>query len=147
MKRLRKRTTDQVAVLVARGRNGLEPFSQESTQAYVKHRLRLAGAPKNPFSLEAVQAVHRFSGGTPRIINTLCDNARFEAFVARQESVDATLLERVVRDLGMEPPATVARDSEARNKAALAPKPERAPPGPKVDLNEIDRYLEGLKQA
>src|SRR5512137_296448 len=38
----------------------LEPFSTDSTEAYVKHRLRLAGCPRMPFAADAVKAVHRF---------------------------------------------------------------------------------------
>src|SRR3954464_14780689 len=56
----------------------LEPLNQESTEAYVKHRLRLAGTPRMPFTPEALVALHRQSGGSPRVINTLCDNALFE---------------------------------------------------------------------
>ncbi|MGC4122290.1 MAG: AAA family ATPase [Myxococcales bacterium] len=127
----------------------LEPFSQESTEAYVKHRLRLAGAPRNPFTVEAVHAVHRYSGGTPRVINTLCDNALFEAFVAKRDAVDAKLLERVAKDLGLEA-VVPAADAKAKERMSAAPAPakgDRPAPGPKVDLGEIDRYLEGLKQA
>src|SRR5690242_4305357 len=50
----------------------LDPLSQEATDAYVRHRLRLAGAPRVPFTEPAIAAVHRFSHGTPRVINTLC---------------------------------------------------------------------------
>src|SRR5437016_1634416 len=57
----------------------LEPFTADSTEAYVKHRLRLAGCPRMPFTAEAIAALHRCSGGSPRVINTLCDNALFEA--------------------------------------------------------------------
>ena len=79
----------------------LEPFDLSSTQAYVKHRLRLAGAPRNPFQDEAVQAIHRFSRGLPRVVNTLCDNALFEAFLARQAEVDPKIVERIAADLGL----------------------------------------------
>src|SRR5207253_663720 len=53
----------------------LDHLAGESTEAYIKHRLRLAGAARMPFTPVAVKAVHRFSSGTPRVINTLCDNA------------------------------------------------------------------------
>jgi len=56
----------------------LDHLAQDSTEAYIKHRLRLAGASRMPFTPESVKAVHRFSSGTPRVINTLCDNALFE---------------------------------------------------------------------
>src|SRR3954468_9173228 len=65
----------------------LEPFTEDSTEAYVKHRLRLAGSPRLPFSADAIEALHRRSGGTPRVINTLCDNALFEAFLARMPDI------------------------------------------------------------
>jgi type II secretory pathway predicted ATPase ExeA len=126
----------------------LEPFSAESTEAYVKHRLRLAGAPKSPFTADAVQAVHRNSGGTPRVINTLCDNALFEAFVAHQETIDGALVQRVAADLGLADSVAEAEARAARERAGLyhAPKPAKAPSAT-IDLSEIDRYLEGLKQA
>src|SRR2546423_2577718 len=40
----------------------LEPFTAESTEAYIKHRMRLAGAPKMPFSGEAIARGHAHSG-------------------------------------------------------------------------------------
>ena len=36
---------------------------RESTEAYIKHRLRLAGAPADAFTPEALGAVHQHSGG------------------------------------------------------------------------------------
>lgn len=120
----------------------LEPFTPESTEAYLKHRLRLAGCPRLPLAPEAIQAAHRFSGGTPRIINTLCDNALFEAFVARQDTVDAALITRVANDLGLAD--TAAQGRSARERAGVF---TSNPPEAKVDLAEIDRYLESLKRA
>ncbi|HEY6104869.1 MAG TPA: AAA family ATPase, partial [Anaeromyxobacteraceae bacterium] len=45
----------------------LEPLTADATEAYLKHRLKLAGASRVPFTPEAVAAVHRFSRGTPRL--------------------------------------------------------------------------------
>jgi general secretion pathway protein A len=115
----------------------LEPFTRESTDAYVQHRLRLAGSPRMPFTPEAIQAVHRFSGGTPRLINTLCDNALFEAFLDRQESIGADRIDRIGEGLGL--------SQKDGKEDIVAPVPQRAkPPQAKIDLAEIDRYLEGL---
>src|SRR6476659_1653254 len=36
----------------------LEPLNAESTEAYVKHRLRLAGCPRMPFTDDALEAIH-----------------------------------------------------------------------------------------
>ncbi len=117
----------------------LAHLTPESTEAYIKHRLRLAGASRMPFTPEAVNAVHHFSSGTPRVINTLCDNALFEGYVARVPMIDEAMIGRVAGDLGLDG-AAAANDS---------PTPFRAPsPTPKeqkpLDLGEIDRYLAGL---
>lgn len=115
----------------------LEPFTAESTEAYVKHRLRLAGCPRLPFTPEALLAVHQHSGGTPRVINTLCDNALFEAFLAREESVDEALIHRIGQNLGLQ------RGGES-DASLPAPALAARAGGGKLDLAEIDRYLEGL---
>ena len=109
----------------------LEPLSEEATEAYVRHRLRLAGAPRVPFTDAAVAALHRYSRGTPRLINTLCDNALFEGFLARARDLDGGLVERIALDLGFEPERRPA--PPAASAAAGA-----------VDLDEIDRYLDAL---
>ena len=115
----------------------LEHLNPESTESYIKHRLRLAGASRMPFTGEAVKGVHRFSGGTPRLINTLCDNALFEGYVARAPRIDQAMIERVAQDLGLDGVRTV----EAAPRVAPPPPPNPAKP---IDLGEIDRYLAGL---
>ena len=111
----------------------LEPLSADATEAYVRHRLRLAGAQRFPFTPAAIARIHAHTRGTPRIINTLCDNALFEGFVARAREVDDGLIDRVARELGVE--------------AAPPPAPPAARGGERarLDLAEIDRYLETLK--
>ena len=115
----------------------LEPLNEASTSSYIKHRLRLAGATRMPFTAEAVHTIHRFSGGTPRVINTLCDNALFEGSIARQPLIDAKLVERVARDLSLEPIAaapSLAQVLSAPVRAAPAPEPERRENGAAVGM-------------
>jgi general secretion pathway protein A len=115
----------------------LEHLNPESTESYIKHRLRLAGASRMPFTADAVKGVHRFSSGTPRLINTLCDNALFEGYVARAPRIDQAMIERVAQDLGLDG----MRPAEAAPRVAPPPPPNPAKP---IDLGEIDRYLAGL---
>src|SRR5512141_835778 len=82
----------------------LAPLTGEATEAYVRHRLRLAGAPRVPFSAAALARIHAYSHGPPRLINTLCDNALFEGFVTRARDVDDKFVDRIARDLGLEAP-------------------------------------------
>ena len=136
----------------------LGALAETDTAAYIDHRLRQAGAPVNPFSPAAVAAVHKASGGTPRAINTICDNALFEAFLAGESRVEAELVDRVAGELGLMvgplPPRPLELVSAAQG---VAPEFERADaaarragldrPKPKLDLAEIDRYLEGLRRS
>jgi type II secretory pathway predicted ATPase ExeA len=119
----------------------LEPFTSESTEAYIKHRLRLASCPRMPFTNEALVAVHQRSGGTPRVINSICDNALFEAFLAREQTITDKLIHRIADNLGLQGSAL----PEGQQKpAAAAASSSRASGNSKIDLAEIDRYLEGL---
>lgn len=105
----------------------LEPFSSDSTDAYIKHRLRLAGSTHGLFTPGAVEAVHRRAGGTPRVINTLCDNALFETFLARAREIDAALIEQIADNLGLEYGAPSA-PPEAVPVAAAPVAPPEPPP-------------------
>lgn len=111
----------------------LEPLNPESTRSYVEHRLHTAGAARNPFTPAAIDVLHRVSGGSPRIINTLCDNALFEAFLAGETTVDAPRIEEIARNL-----AFGAAEASGGNGAP-------SPAAGNVDLSEVDRYLESLK--
>ena len=51
------------------------PLKPHETQAYVSHRIGTVGGPARLFSAEAIMRVHEATGGTPRIINILCDLA------------------------------------------------------------------------
>ncbi len=109
----------------------LEPLNAEATEAYVRHRLKLAGAARVPFGPGALLRIHAHTRGIPRLINTLCDNALFEGFLARARTIDEAFVDRVARDLDI----AVPEEPEA---AAAPGEPER------LDLADIDRYLELL---
>jgi type II secretory pathway predicted ATPase ExeA len=112
----------------------LEPFNPESTRSYVEHRIHAAGGSHNPFTPAAIDVLHRVSGGSPRIINTLCDNALFEAFLTGETTVDGPRIEEIARNF-----AFGAVEASGGNGATAS-----APAG-NVDLSEVDRYLESLK--
>ncbi len=112
----------------------LEPLQAADTDAYVQHRLRLAGATRVPFTPEAIERIHAHSRGTPRLINTICDNALFEGFVARARDVGPAEVDRVARDLGLEPPPDEVGPEVGDGAGGRT----------RIDLSDIDRYLESL---
>ena len=54
----------------------LVPMSREDVEAYIGHRLTVAGESVSVlFESAAIKRVHTLSGGVPRVINLLCDRA------------------------------------------------------------------------
>lgn len=80
-------------------RHHLSPLDLAQCKQYVLHRLTLAGGSENLFSADAFAVIHHYSGGIPRVINILCDNALLAAYGLRQGCVDALMVRDVARDL------------------------------------------------
>lgn len=78
----------------------LTPFDLQDTAAYIIGRMRLAGGDATHlFSREALIAVHAASGGIPRTISVICDNALLAAFALQRTRVDKEIVGEVCRDL------------------------------------------------
>jgi general secretion pathway protein A len=74
------------------GRYHLSPLSKPESAAYVRHRLRVAGATAEPFTPGAMRALHRLSRGVPRLINVIADRALLGAYTREQHRVSARLV-------------------------------------------------------
>jgi general secretion pathway protein A len=74
------------------GRYHLGALGIDDTAAYVRHRLSVAGAQRALFTQRALNEVHRLSGGTPRLINVICDRALLGAYTAEQAQVTPQLV-------------------------------------------------------
>jgi len=72
----------------------LDPLSRDETAAYVRHRLRVAGATTEIFTRGALREIYRVSGGIPRVINILCDRAMLGAYTQELHLVPASLVRR-----------------------------------------------------
>jgi general secretion pathway protein A len=76
------------------GRYHLCPLTVEETVAYVRHRLRVAGATADIFTPAALREAHRLSRGVPRLINVLCDRALLGAYTQDRHEVGAAFVRR-----------------------------------------------------
>ncbi len=99
----------------------LHSFTIDATTSYINHRLRIAGAARAIFVDDAIPAIHRFAGGVPRLINTLCDNCLFEAFMRKMEHVDVSVVHSVAGDFGLlkEPLTDLAQSENPEDLAAI----------------------------
>lgn len=94
------------------------PLSLEDTFGYIAERLRIAGANGEPiFSKEAIQTVHKYSCGIPRVTNLLCEHAMINAYVDSLRPVPAHMVEEVAREFQLDDVAPLpAADSTYRAK-------------------------------
>jgi general secretion pathway protein A len=81
------------------GRYHLHPLSRDETAAYVRHRLRVAGATTDIFSSSALAEVYRLSVGVPRVINVICDRALLGAYSMDSHRVTATLVRNAAAEV------------------------------------------------
>ena len=78
----------------------LGPLDLADTRRYVEHRLHVAGANGRPtFSNWAMRAVHRYSGGVPRLVNAVCDKALLCGYVAGVDDLRYRDVRRAVKEL------------------------------------------------
>jgi len=79
------------------------PFLQEQTQEYILERLRIAGATGTPiFSPKAIEAVHMYSMGIPRVINLLCEHSLVNAFADQMRPIQPKVVEEVAREFQLD---------------------------------------------
>ncbi|WP_432820924.1 ExeA family protein [Trichloromonas sp.] len=108
----------------------LQSLSLATTKSYIKHRLQIAGAGRMLFAPEVIPVIHRYAGGVPRLINTICDNCLFEAFMRKLSEVDLKTVHSVAGDLGLlSQPLSSGSQGEAHG-----------------DLDEIESMLDRLEQ-
>jgi len=91
----------------------LDALGLQETEEYIRQRLQLAGAApeRDPiFPAESISAVYRYSGGLPRLINTLCENALIGAYARRLSTVSPDIVEDVAREFRLDPLLTDDRN-------------------------------------
>jgi len=78
------------------------PLTMEETAGYIQERLRVAGADSTPiFAPDAVEAVHRYARGIPRVVNLLCEHGLISAFVDQKRPVQLATIDEVAREFDL----------------------------------------------
>jgi general secretion pathway protein A len=78
----------------------IKPLSEVESKRYVHHRLRLAGSRGAAiFSPKALSVIYRYSGGIPRTINILCDNALLTGYSSAQKMIDEKVVRKTIKGL------------------------------------------------
>lgn len=85
------------------------PLTNEQTHEYIAERLRIAGANGTPiFSPKAIDVIHKYAHGIPRVINLLCEHALTGAYVEEQRPIEPPLVEDVAKEFQLDEIAPIA---------------------------------------
>lgn len=86
----------------------LGALNRSELEAYVNHRLAVAGVHGRLFPAATLNRLYRMTRGVPRLINILCDRALLGAFVERQNRVEVNVLKRAASEVLGEDSSSVA---------------------------------------
>ena len=113
------------------------PLTLEEARGYVTQRLRVAGSAEadSVFSAEAVDRMHFYSRGIPRVMNLLCENALISSFVDQRKPIGENTVEEVAREFRLHEIDPIA-----------APPPKRDGNGENLRLMEALQNLATLVQ-
>jgi general secretion pathway protein A len=108
-------------------RCSLEPLAVDELRGYILRRLELAGANSHGasiFSDGAISAVHKYSRGIPRLVNTLCENALVSGYAKQMKQIGEDIVQEVAADFRLDVPTVETTagldDPESRKRALKA---------------------------
>lgn len=81
----------------------LESLTLDETHKYISHRIQTAGGNREIFDESAVGEVYNHTGGVPRLINVLCDNALVYGYALNFDVITKDIIFELVktRNIGM----------------------------------------------
>jgi len=79
----------------------LDPMGFDDTTRYIAFRLVRAskGRPNVDFSREALESIYEYSGGVPRLVNLVCDNALLVGYSQDTHLIDSTIVRRAISQM------------------------------------------------
>jgi general secretion pathway protein A len=94
----------------------LKPLNDQEVRGYVLRRLELAGANSHArtlFTDDAIAAIHQYSHGIPRLINTICENTLIAGYARQARSITPEIVAEVAGDFSLDvPQAPVSQPAE-----------------------------------
>ncbi len=108
-------------------------LSAQEMRAYIQHRLEVAGAgDRQIFAEDAFDEIFRYTGGVPRLVNTLCDTVMMAAYGDDRDQVSSADITNAVQELRwVEFGARAQQGARPQNDAVLIPVPAGPVPVPR----------------
>jgi general secretion pathway protein A len=77
----------------------LTPLDARGTEAYLRHRWRVAGGTRFPFTAKGVQRLHARAGGVPRLLNVIAERALLAGYARDAAAIDARLVDAAANEV------------------------------------------------
>jgi len=78
----------------------LNPLSEKETLQYINYRLHVAGGRRKVrFDKRAIHAIYKFSGGTPRVINAICDRCLLIGYTKELHTITQAVAKQAIREI------------------------------------------------
>ena len=108
-------------------------LTKEETREYVNDRLKTAGATAGSiFSPQALDAIHLYSMGIPRVINLLCEHALVNAYAENQRPILPNVIEEVAREFQLDEVEPIAPEGGSKLE---------------TDIYQSEAFLQNLGEA
>jgi general secretion pathway protein A len=126
----------------------IEPLARTELDYYIRYRWTKAGGQAAPFPTEVSDRIFYWSGGIPRLVNSLADNALMLAFADNCRNLRVEYINSSAQELQLEPMSNGARVAGLETKAVEAKAPlEDFAPVAAARLSTLERYEQPKKSA
>jgi general secretion pathway protein A len=90
------------------GRYHLQPLSRDEAEAYIDHRVKVAGGVGRIFANGSRREIFRLGRGIPRMINVIADRSLLGAFTAESSQVTPEIVRRAAAEVYDKPSVALA---------------------------------------
>jgi type II secretory pathway predicted ATPase ExeA len=105
----------------------IKPLLEKDIADYINHRLQIAGSTNlGLFTADIIPIVYRYTGGIPRLINTLCDTALTCAYADDIKTVNAEVMNAAVEELQWQPYARRVSNKQSKPDTGKSPAAQSA---------------------
>ncbi len=125
-----------------RFRYHIGPLSEDEMRDYIYHRLVVAGNDKKIFSAKAMPLLYKYTGGIPRLINSLCEVTLICGCEQGADEISQGIVQLAIDELEWKP--FNERYKEFNKKAALEKKKNIGQHGIQLTTieNKIDQFID-----
>ena len=99
----------------------LAPLEKSDISRYIEHRLKVTGytSPDLLFTSNAMEKIYKYTKGVPRLISSICDTALVYGYADEIKTIDAKIIEKVIKNRGLDPGIQYEEEEVGRNVEAL----------------------------